>query len=197
MDQGGGEVEASLHAAGIPADAAVGVISQIYYFEEMRNPVFDLPSGHVVEAGLQTQEFSSGLENVEPGFLQGDADGAADLTVLGQDVEPGDAGAAIGGTQERRQHAHGGGLAAAVLSEESEDLPRPNPQIDAVDRMDVAEMLDQTVRFDRQIGVTAVLRRASAEVVDQALGDGGWSAGHQRDRICSAVCYGKPQPIFV
>ena len=153
----------------------------------MRNPVFYLATRHVVEAGLQAQEFTAGLEDVESGFLQGDADGAADLSVLAEYVESGDPGSAVRRAQERRQHAHSGGLAAAVLSEETKHLSGSNPQIDAVDGMDVAEVLDEPVRFDRQIGVTTVLRRASAEVVDQAFGDGGGSAGHQRDRIGLAV----------
>ena len=187
VDEGGGEIEAALHAAGVAADASVGVLGQVDDVEQMGDSVFDVASGDVVEAGLEAKELATGLEDVESGFLKGDPDGSADLSVLVEDVESGDPGLAGGGPEQGGQHADGGRLAAAVLSEETEDLSGTDTEIDAVDGLDLAEVLDQAVSLDGEVAVTGVLRGGGSEVLPETFGDGGGVIGRVIGHRCERI----------
>ena len=161
VDERRGEVEAALHAAGIAADPPVGVFGEADDVEQVGDALLDLLPGDVEEAGLQAEQLSSGLEHVEADLLEGDADLVSDAAGVLDDVEAVDGGGAAGGPEQRGEDADGGGLAGAVLAEEAEHLAVGHVEIDAVDGVDVAEVLGQATGLDRRTrgGGFAVSRR--------------------------------------
>ena len=77
-------------------------------------------------------------------YWPGEADLLAQRGRVAHHVEAGDPGAAGVGLQQGRQHAHGGRLPGAVRAEQAEDGALLDLEIDAVERADVAERLDQS-----------------------------------------------------
>ena len=70
----------------------------------------------------------------------------ADVARLADDVVAGDAGAAAGRAQQRRQHPHRGRLAGPVRAEEGVDLALGDLQVNAVDGLDTAVELPLQAR---------------------------------------------------
>src|SRR5262249_32543128 len=102
-----------------------------------------------VEGALEVEVFASGEQVVERGLLERGADRRADTRPVLDDVEAGDARAARGGGQERRQHVHRRRLPGAVRPEESEDLTGLDAEGDSVDRVDPAlEGADEAFGLD-------------------------------------------------
>jgi hypothetical protein len=83
------------------------------------------------------------------------------------DVEPGHADRAGVGPQERREDADAGRLARAVGAEEAEHRAGARAEVDAVERPDVAERLDQALDGDGGLGGLRVGRRAGAAREDR------------------------------
>ena len=74
-------------------------------------------------APAERQQLAAGLDVVETGLLQRDADAACGRRRRCADVEAQPTLARAGGrAEQRREHADGRGLAGAVLAEEAEDL---------------------------------------------------------------------------
>ena len=109
---------------------------------------------HTEEAGLQDHQLATGLADVEPGLLQGDADLPAHGVGIGGHVDPGDACAPGRDRHERRQHPDGRRLAGTVRPEEAEDLAALDMQVDAAHRLDLAAaagvVLDELLSFHRK-----------------------------------------------
>ena len=72
------------------------------------------------------------------------------------DVDARDRRAAGRGLEQRGEDADGGGLAGAVGPEQAVDGAVGDGEVDAVDGLDVAEVLDEAVGDDRVIGGHAV-----------------------------------------
>src|SRR5205823_1265206 len=71
--------------------------------------------------------------------------------------------------QQRAQHADRGGLACPVRPEKPEDLPRRDRELDALDGLQVTELLDEPVDLDGQRGPGA--HRASQKDCPEYLVD--------------------------
>ena len=70
MDQGGGQVEAALHAAGVGVDLAVDGGADVHQGEDLGHPGQPLVSVQSVEPGLEVEELAARLTVVESGVLQ-------------------------------------------------------------------------------------------------------------------------------
>ena len=173
MDERGGEVEAALHAAGVLADAAVGVLGQVDHIEQIRNALFDLAARHVVEARGEAQHFAPGLEHIEARFLQRHADRLAHIARLLEHIKAADPSLALSRPEQRGQHSHRRRLARAVLPQEAEDLPAPHAQVDPVDGVNFAEVFGQPIGADRELRVRSMLMRGLGKLVNIEVEVGG------------------------
>ena len=104
--------------------------------------------GHVKELGVQDQVLPHRQLGIEREGLRHVADLAADVDVVGIDRLAEQPGLPLGGRQQAAQHLHRRRLAAAVGAEEAEDLPPLDPDVDVIDRDEIAEPLGQAVRLD-------------------------------------------------
>ena len=116
------QVEPALHPARVAAHLAVGGLAQADAAEQLVGALRPLGARDPLQRGLQAQVLAAGQERVERGLLQRRADVHPHLRALLDDVEAGDARAARGRRQQRRQHVHGRRLAGAVRAEEAVDL---------------------------------------------------------------------------
>jgi ABC-type Na+ transport system ATPase subunit NatA len=85
---------------------------------------------------------------VKRGVLAGEPDRPADGGGLGHHVVAEDAGLAGVWAQQRGQHADGGGLARAVGAEQAVDGVGRHGEVEPVQRLGLAVVLDQSVRLD-------------------------------------------------
>ena len=99
---------------------------------------------------MQHQVLPHGQLGVEREGLGHEADVPARLHVAALDRLAEEQRRALGRRQQAGQHLHGGGLAAAVGAEKSEDLAALDAEVDVVDGGEVAELLGQAVRLDRR-----------------------------------------------
>src|SRR5690606_31280595 len=90
---------------------------------------------------------------VERGVLAGEAHLGADRGGVGGDVVAEDARGARVGAQQGGQHPDGGGLPRAVGPEHAVDRPGRDGQVDAVDGLDLLEVLDEPFGPDRGVAV--------------------------------------------
>ena len=142
VDERRGEVEAPAHAARVGADAAVGGLRSSPTRSISASPRRSASrADQAVQRRLQADQLAAGHQRVERRLLQRDADRAADVGGVGDDVVAGDPGAAAGRAQQRGQHPHGGRLAGAVGAEEGVDLAVGDLEVDAVDGPDPAREL--------------------------------------------------------
>ena len=84
-------------------------------------------------------------------------------------VHPHDPGTAAVGVVHAQQHADRRGLPRAVGAQEAVDLALPDPQVEAVQRLDLPEALDEALGLDEiRQGPSPFL--FSLQVPDQTLG---------------------------
>ena len=122
MHEREGEVEPALHPARVAAHLAVGRLTQADAAEQLVGALRAIGARDALQRGLQAQVLAAGQQRVERRLLQRGADVHPHLRPLLDDVEAGDARAAGGRRQQRRQHVHGRRLAGAVGPEKSVDL---------------------------------------------------------------------------
>jgi len=139
VDEGSDDVDALFHAGGERADSGVCPFVHADVGEEFVDAFLELGFGDVVESAEEGEVFSGGEVVVHDHFFADEADVGADLAVLGDDVEAGDGGGAVGGSGEGAEHADDGGFACAVGSEEAEDFAGHDLEADVVDGGEVAE----------------------------------------------------------
>ena len=148
MDQGGGQVEAAFHPAGIGGDKTVHSIADVYQAGQFLDAPVDFAFAQAVETALEAQEFAAGLLVVQRGILEGDADAATHLVGLSDGVVSGDGDAAGGGKDEGDQHSDHGGFAGAVGPQEAVDFAPLHGEIDVVYRLHRPEAAHQSLGFD-------------------------------------------------
>ncbi len=107
---------------------------------------------HLVNAGDEIEVLEYGEIFVEAEALGHVADLAADRQCLMCDVQAQAGAAAAVGRQQTAQHADGGGLAAAVGTEEAADLAGLDLQIQPFHHLARPEALAQIVDVDDQRG---------------------------------------------
>ena len=106
---------------------------------------------------IMHQVLRAGQVLVDRGVLAGEADRAAHLLGVADDVvaaDPGDAGV---GAQQGGEDADGGGLAGAVRAEHAEHGALAGGQVDAGEGLGVAEALGQPFGFDGVVDSAVVM----------------------------------------
>ncbi len=120
VDERGGEVEASLHAAGVFLDAVACAIGEANAGEETLGTLATEGTVELVEGGEEVEVLDGGEFIVKREGLGGDADSSAD-----GGIERGTRGVEIDGARIWLEQADGDadrrGLACAVRAEEAED----------------------------------------------------------------------------
>ena len=102
----------------------------------------------MVEASDHLQVLVPGQILVDRRVLPGQPDLGPELRRVGDNVEPGDPGAAGVGTQQRGQDPDRGRLARAVRPEQTENAALWRAEVDTAERLHLAEGLLQSFRLD-------------------------------------------------
>jgi hypothetical protein len=151
-DQARGEVETALHAARICLGGTVGGIRDLEALEELDGAASDRPSLHVVEAAHDLEVLPAGQLELDRGRLACQPDAAAHRGGVANHVVPLDGDPPGIRSQEGREDANGGGLAGAVGTEHAEHAPPGHREVDATERVHLAEGLVEPLDFDRAAG---------------------------------------------
>ena len=151
VHQAAGDLEASLHAAGVGLHRVTAAVPELHHLEHLAQPVLEDVARDAVELGMETEVLLAAQVGVEGGLLEHQADVPTYVTPLPDDVEAGDGGRARGERGQRAEDLDGRGLAGTVGSEEAERLPGAHVEVDAVDRRQVAVALDQPTYDDRVV----------------------------------------------
>ncbi len=147
-DEGGREVQAPAHAAGVRLGRAVRGVGEVEAFEEFGGPGFGRLGLHLVELADHLEVLAAGQVLVYGRELAGQADGPADFVGVFEHVHAGDDGLAAVGPQEGGQDTYGRGLARAVRAEQTQDGAFGDIEVHAVESPYIAEGLDQTFGVD-------------------------------------------------
>ena len=101
-----------------------------------------------VEASLHVKNFTTGLFEVERCVLQSNTDTKTNIFRFRNDVVPGNGGRPRCWVQEGGKHAHSGGFARAIGSEESVDLSGLDGEVNSIDCEIVTEGASEIGRGD-------------------------------------------------
>ncbi len=99
---------------------------------ELDTEIYDVDVARWVGARIDAQVAGAQRER-----LRHVADAAARVDVARVDLGAEQPGLALAGRQQAGQHLHGGGLAAAVRAQETEDLALADAEVDVIDRDEV------------------------------------------------------------
>ena len=147
--QAGAEIESPAHPAGVRLERAVGRVVELEDAEQPRRPILRRLAGHAAEPPDEDEVLTTGEVVVDRGELPGQADHRPDeLRFLRRTSKPPTRGVAAVELQERGEDPDGGGLARAVRAEQAREHPFLDHEVDAVERGEVAEALDETLGDD-------------------------------------------------
>src|SRR5581483_3459028 len=149
VHEGGGEVEPAAHAPRVGASETVTGVGEAEALEQLVGPGHRPGTAEVGEPPDQAQVLAAGEVAVDRGVLAGEPDPGADGVGPAGDVDAEDRGRAAVRPEDRREDAHGGGLAGAVGAEHAEDGPGRDLEVDPGQRLEVAEALRQALDADR------------------------------------------------
>ena len=116
--------------------------------EQRVGPAGGGPRVEVGESAGEAQVAATGEVGVYRSELPGQADAAAHVTGLADDVEARHGGVPGVGSREGGEGADGGGLARAVGPEQAQDRARLDVQVDAVEGLHGTEGLAEVVDVD-------------------------------------------------
>ena len=126
----------------------VAPVGQVDHLEHLVHPGRDDAGVDAVQLGVQPQVLLGGEVDVQRGVLEDQADVAAHVVALGDDVEAADARRPGRGRGQGAEHVDRRALAGAVGAEEAEDLARRDGERHAADGVDLAVGLDEVVDLD-------------------------------------------------
>src|SRR5262245_42715962 len=126
--------------------------------DELIDARFRLVRWQVIETCIEDKVLAHCELAVERERLRHVPEVVADLHATGFDGAAEQCRGALRRGQEASQHFHGGGLAAPVGTEKTEDLTTLDRQRDMVDRCEGPEALGQTVGFNRDLLLTGRTR---------------------------------------
>ena len=146
--QRSGQVEPPPHASRIGLDGPVGRLGQIEPVEELPGPGPGLLPAEVIQASDHVEVLEAGQVLVYGGVLTGETDQLADLRRILQHVDACHRGGALVGLDQGGENRHRGGLACPVRSEQGNDGPLPDRQVQTVEGHHLPVTLDQSGRLD-------------------------------------------------
>ena len=142
-DQAARQIEPALHAAGVGLRLPVGGIDEVEPLEQLRGPFARLRLRHVVEPAEHLEVLSAGQLVDQRGRLPRQPDDVADCAGVADHVVAEHLGATARRSQESREDAYCGRLAGAVGPEDTHDGAGRDDEVDAAQRVNIAEGLDQ------------------------------------------------------
>ena len=149
VDQAQRDVEATLHAAGVRLDLALGGVGEPEALELLVGAPAQLHARDAVELALEHEVLAARGLHVAAVLLADDADRAPDLQRRAEHVVPGHPGASGVRSREGREDPDGGGFAGAVRPEQAEDGAGLDGEIEAVEGLDLPVALREAVGLDR------------------------------------------------
>jgi hypothetical protein len=152
LTQAAGDLQPTLHAAGVRADHRPAAVPQVHHVEDKLHPGVQLGAGHAVKVGVEPQVLLAGEVGVQRRVLEDQPDVAPDRVPLPEYVVPGHPRGPRGGVREGAQDLDGGRLARSVRAEEAKGLTRPNLEVDAADRLKLSVALHQVGDPDGGLG---------------------------------------------
>ena len=136
-DERAAKVEPAAHAARVRLDDPVAGVGQLELLQQLRCASRGLGLRELVQPPEHDQVLAPGQVLVDRGVLPGQADDRAKLLRLLDDVEARDRGVAGVRLQQRREDAHGRGLAGPVRAEQSQDRAFGDLEVHAVECADL------------------------------------------------------------
>ena len=128
--------------------AAVG---QVEPLEQLGGAGAGAGPAEVEQRAEEHEVLAAGEVLVDGRVLAGEADRLADALGVLDHVEAADAGVAGVGDEQGGQDADGGRLAGAVGAEHTEDGAASDGEVDALQRLRLAEVLDEALGLDHQV----------------------------------------------
>jgi hypothetical protein len=133
-------------------DLPVGELAEVESLQQLAGAPPRLAPGQAVDPALGVQLVAGALVVARPVALPDVADAPAHPGRIGDDVAARDGGTARRRGDERREHAHGGGLARAVRPEDGDELAGLDVQADPAHGVHGApagrEVLHEVSRLD-------------------------------------------------
>src|SRR5699024_5422383 len=157
--QAHGQVEASKHAAGERRPRLARGLVQSELVEEFGRDGLRRATGQSLQTGDEPEVLTTGELLIDRGVLSGDSDELPDPMRVASDVHAEDLRLSPADRQQGREHVDRRRLPRAVRSQESDDLPGADVEIDAVNGGEVAEGLHESSDRHRRGG--CLLLRAS------------------------------------
>lgn len=133
MEEGAGEADLLAHARRVVDDEFVLGAREVEYVEELGGALVDLGAGQAAQPSGVAEEFAPGEPFEEPEPLGQDTDPRLDLHRVAPHVVADDLDGALVGPEQPGHHRQGGGLAGPVRTDEPDELPRGQLQIDPGD----------------------------------------------------------------
>ena len=143
--------------------------AQVDHLEHLVHPGRRRRRVDAVQLGVHAQVLRGGEVDVQRGVLEDQADVAAHVVALRDDVEAADARRAGRRLGQRAEHVDRRALAGAVGAEEAEDLARRDGERNAADGVDVAVGLDEVVDLDGGWRWEVTTRQNNATVTEFLL----------------------------
>src|SRR5262249_6593213 len=140
--------DATAHAAGEGLDIFIRAIVQLHARQQFADARIELSALQAVQMALMHQIFVSGELLIEAGRLEDDTDAPPNLLRLRGDIETEDANGAALGADQGRENAKGGGLAAAVGAEQSEDFASADGETQPIEGCSSSVVVKQPRDFD-------------------------------------------------
>ena len=131
-------------------DTRVAPIDELDEVEELLGPLAHPPRRHAEVAPVDEEILEHGQLEVEVVVLRNDAETLADGRPVALWIEIEDRQLAPGAWRHCADHPHRGALAGAVGPEEAECLALLDGEVDAVDRVELAEAFPQPSSDDRR-----------------------------------------------
>ncbi len=131
--QGGSQVEAPPHAAGVRLEWPIAGVAELELFEQIVSSADHRLLGQVVEPSHHGQVLPTGEVLVDGGILPGQPDHGADERGFSRDVMTEDPCHSAVGLQDGGEDADGRGLAGTVGSQQTEDRPFFDGEADPVE----------------------------------------------------------------
>ena len=134
-------------------------VAQAKTLDHFVHPRGDVCFRHGEQMGVQHEVLMHRQFRIQREPLRHIAHAPARGDVLGIDLVPKQRRAAFAGRQQAGQHLHGGGFAAAVGADETEDLAPADAEIDVVNGDEIAEAHGEIRGLDGDFGIAAVRQR--------------------------------------
>ena len=156
--QGHRQIQPATLATGVRDGGSPALLLDVQPPEQLRDAAPALGPAQMVQICHEGQVLLAREEVVHGRRLTGDADHLANGVGLTGGIVSADPDLARVGTDHRRQDLHGRRLAGAVRSEQREDRPLGNAEVDPVHGDRVVEGLPQPDRFECRLGRDGVHR---------------------------------------